>query len=400
MYEFEGIILPNFRVKYKNQNGKDVEKTIPGNKYNLQKGQFVNEACVVYVEKDQIIKITLKSTGEELPLKQSSSQATKNPSPEQKSQTQETSTEANTMPKRFFVPKDTNNLIQNKSIENFGLSLKKFIEINDKKDKRKFELNKVPLSNFSDVQIESVAQRKKNSIELMNIYHEVFDLKTDWRLTLGLGEESVYETSMRLHSIYGIPYIPASSIKGVMRNWVIQNIFVENGNTKEAEVKAIKNPVFCDLFGCPEKIKIDNTEYQSYYKQDRVGKILFFDAFPTTTPKLELDIMNPHYTEYYTNQKPPGDYYNPVPINFLVVTETTFQFIIGTKQENKKISEIYKEEDYKKFQPKDESKLNNEEKFSKDMTLLSLAKLWLKLSLIEHGIGAKTSVGYGYFKEA
>src|SRR5690606_28759234 len=38
--------------------------------------------------------------------------------------------------------------------------------------------------------------------------------KLDWRLAVGLGEISVYETSIKLHHIYGFPYIPASTFKG------------------------------------------------------------------------------------------------------------------------------------------------------------------------------------------
>ena len=46
-------------------------------------------------------------------------------------------------------------------------------------------------------------------------------------MVVGLGGESVYETSITLHHIYGIPYIPASSIKGVVRSWIITEVFGE-----------------------------------------------------------------------------------------------------------------------------------------------------------------------------
>jgi len=37
--------------------------------------------------------------------------------------------------------------------------------------------------------------------------------------------------------------------------------------------------------------------------------------------------MNPHYSPYYTEGKPPADYHNPIPIKFLTVAkETTFIF--------------------------------------------------------------------------
>lgn len=230
--------------------------------------------------------------------------------------------------------------------------------------------------------IKSLALRQKNSIERMNILFKELELKTDWRLVVGLGEESVYETSIRLHSVYGIPYIQASSIKGVMRNWMIQKCFVENENLKEAEAKAIQNQIFCDLFGCPNILKIDSKESQSFYREERAGKLIFFDAFPVNVPQLKLDIMNPHYNEYYTNQKPPGDYYNPIPISFLAVEGTSFRFFLGVKKDFD-LSQVYKQDDIKKL------------KASSNTTLLDFARDCLKVSLTEHELEQKQALGMG-----
>ncbi|MCX7999850.1 MAG: type III-B CRISPR module RAMP protein Cmr6, partial [Leptospiraceae bacterium] len=338
MQEFEGVILQNFRVQYVNQNGKQVEKGIPGDKYALKKGEFVNESCVVYVENDKIVKILLKKTQEELPLK--------NP---QKKENQSTASEEDMNSKNFFVPKDTKEALNSLKIENFGLFLKKFVPFENRFEISKLKQDRISKHNFDEEMIKSLARRQETCIKQLKISINELELTTDWRLALGLGEESVYETSIRLHSVYGIPYIPASSIKGVMRNWMIQKYFVENENFKEAEGKAIQNQIFCDLFGCPSMLKIDSKEFQSFYKKERAGKFIFFDAFPVNVPKLKLDIMNPHYSEYYTNQKPPGDYYNPIPIYFLVVTNTRFRFFLGVKKDFL-LSEGYKQDDIKKFE--------------------------------------------------
>ena len=77
--------------------------------------------------------------------------------------------------------------------------------------------------------------------------------------------------------------------------------------------------------------------------------------------------MNPHFTEYYSdssNRVPPADYHDPKPIFFLVVKDTKFEFTLGAK----------------------------------DANVLSIAYDWMNKALKEHGIGAKTSVGYGYFE--
>ena len=181
------------------------------------------------------------------------------------------------------------------------------------------------------------------------------DFKPDWRMVVGLGHPSVYETSMTLHHIYGIPYIPASAIKGVVRNHIICEQF------NASEDKALQDSGFCEVFGSPEHI----------------GNVIFFDAFPTKEPIINVDVMTPHYQPYYSDasgKTPPADYHAPVPIPFLVVEDTPFKFVIGIrKKHNKKIS---------------------------DMVIKgkSIDK-WLKEALEEHGIGAKSAVGYGYFDE-
>ncbi len=178
----------------------------------------------------------------------------------------------------------------------------------------------------------------------------------NWRLVVGLGGESVYEMSITLHHIYGFPYIPASSIKGVLRSYIIAEV----SEFENDEDKALKNPLFVKIFG----------------STDSQGQVTFFDAFPTKAPTIKPDIMNPHYGDWYGNKKDnrgnpiaPTDTQSPVPVFFLTV-EGTFQFLFGSKQ----------------------MKINDP--LWKDKTLAD----WLKDALAEHGIGAKTAVGYGVMK--
>jgi len=187
-----------------------------------------------------------------------------------------------------------------------------------------------------------------------------FIRRLDQRMAIGLGGASVYETSMTLHHIYGIPYIPGSAVKGVARSWYIQN---KHNSSEEA---ALKDLDFCAVFGNEEKKAL----------KGKRGQIIFFDAFPTEPPKVQIDIMNPHYGEYYSSEgkTPPADYLKPNPIYFLTVAETPFQFMLG-------------------YSPLGETDV------SKGAELLAKAKAWLMAALTTHGIGAKTAVGYGYFKE-
>lgn len=162
---------------------------------------------------------------------------------------------------------------------------------------------------------------------------------------------------MRLHPLYGIPYIPASAIKGSLRNALIQKLFAneKEAQTETPEEVALKNEQFLTLFG----------------DQTHQGELIFFDAFISSdqTPKLKLDVMTPHYKKYYTTDSTAPDTQSPVPITFLTLEETTFEFFYAIREELKDI------------------KLKGK----------SLKELF-KEAFANYGIGAKTSVGYGYLE--
>ncbi len=277
------------------------------------------------------------------------------------------------------LPSDTRDALQSfkgRDIENYSLLLNKASQFDDKfkffkvDSKEGIVLNILP--DYSKIDIKAVAERHKKNIGKLNIDRKSIILKPDWRLIVGLGNESVYETSMTLHHIYGIPYIPGSAIKGVVRNHIITEEFGEDKNgsldLKHAENRALKDQGFCDIFGCPK---------ESFYKESRQGKVIFFDALPLSEPKIKQDIMNVHYPDYYGGNKPPADYQNPIPIYFLTVEDAKFEFMIGIKEkDNTAIQKGIFEGKYP----------------------LDVGFEWMKKALNEHGIGAKTAVGYGYLQ--
>ena len=67
---------------------------------------------------------------------------------------------------------------------------------------------------------------------------------------------------------------------------------------------------------------------------------------------------------------------NPTPIKFLTVENTSFNFALAL---NKKEAD------------------RNQKIIDSDPALLDDAVIWLKKALSEQGVGAKASVGYGYF---
>lgn len=74
--------------------------------------------------------------------------------------------------------------------------------------------------------LRDLQQRRENlSRFLQNSGYKVNRLigKSNWRLIIGLGGMHPQETSMTLHHIYGIPYIPGSAVKGVTSIMLSQN---------------------------------------------------------------------------------------------------------------------------------------------------------------------------------
>ncbi len=267
------------------------------------------------------------------------------------------------------LPFDTKGVLNENEwqIDNYYLKLYKvaYYKQNERsKDKfiffeasrNKNEPPKFVIPNFGNIDFKKLSKKYEN----LPFHNKKIELQLDWRMAIGLGHENVYETSMTLHHVYGIPCIPASSLKGVVRSWIIEELFEKN------EEKAFKNSfmeskMMCDIFGCDDN---------SFYKEAREGRVIFFDAFPTSEPKIEPDVMNPHYQDYYgdtSNRVAPTDYQNPVPVFFLTVKDTNFQFIIGSKKE-----------------PLDKFEIGGK-----------TIDVWLTEALQNHGIGAKTAVGYG-----
>jgi CRISPR-associated protein Cmr6 len=174
-----------------------------------------------------------------------------------------------------------------------------------------------------------------------------FTLRAASRVIVGLGTESVLETSIRLHRIYGFPIIPGSALKGLARAYA-----------ELVEGKNENDPLFAGIFG---KSPPDA----------QAGQVIFFDAIPANPDnlKLELDVMNPHYAPYYQDgqgTQPPADYHNPVPVFFLTIGRgSEFIFAIASQKAD----------------------------------LASKAEDWLKRALKEMGVGAKTVAGYGLWTE-
>jgi len=176
---------------------------------------------------------------------------------------------------------------------------------------------------------------------------------TEWRFVTGLGRQHPVENGFAWHQTLGVPYLPGSSVKGMVRNWAV--CWEEKVDAEE--VKRIFGPR-------NDKSKKDSSH------EVMAGSVIFLDALPVEPVKLEADVMTPHYGDYYANGAPPGDWMSPNPIPFLVVAPNqTFQFAII---------------------PRPGTDTGKED--------VERAQQWLEEALTQIGAGAKTAVGYGVFR--
>ncbi|OUD14535.1 type III-B CRISPR module RAMP protein Cmr6 [Thioflexithrix psekupsensis] len=264
----------------------------------------------------------------------------------------------------YFLPKDTQELMDGKAADNYALFLQRQATQIAEKGKEKFKFfygglleKKFKFPKDHSNLLNELQKRQNNHLELLCSKSRVMAFKPDWRVVVGLGGESVYETSITLHHVYGIPYIPASAIKGITRMCWIRECW---GYNDKAEEDALCNPLFRKVFGGSRVEK-------------EIGKVIFFDAFPLELKEssIQVDVMNPHYPDYYTGKTEwPTDTQNPTPIYFLTVADTSFRFALGCSEH------VENAED-----------------------LLKKTSCYLKKALTEFGIGAKTAVGYGRFEE-
>lgn len=191
-------------------------------------------------------------------------------------------------------------------------------------------------------------------------------LKTDSPFVTGLGREHPVENGFLWHHTLGVPYLPGSSVKGMVRAWI------EQWAEEKEEIDHI--------FGLKRPTE-----------QPQVGEVVFLDAIPLSSVPLKAEIMTPHYGNYYQKKgklEAPGDWMSPTPIPFLAVKEgATFHFAIVPRRQS--CLETPGESDQSCNILVSESREGDRR--SDCGTVIG----WLKDALEWIGAGAKTTVGYG-----
>lgn len=175
----------------------------------------------------------------------------------------------------------------------------------------------------------------------------------------GLGNDHPLENGFAFLTPYGLPYLPGSGVKGVLRQAARELESGNWGNSQELDKNIIEA-----LFG----IEDSNDPQQ--------GALRFWDVIPQIKGnRLAVEVMTAHQKHYYQEGDSPHESGQPIPINFLTIPPgTNFTFHIQC----------------------------NLSLLERNAPQLAVDNQWKKLMqlVVEHafdwlGFGAKTAVGYG-----
>lgn len=275
---------------------------------------------------------------------------------------------------RFPLPRDSQTLAErlHSQAENIGLLFNKFVWIWDsnwtlegkfregrrEKSVKSWFLERVEAIAgsfprnayfaFLDRQMQMI-----RSLEEHGYKTAIFGKRAEARILSGLGGAHPMEVGFAFHPLYGFPYLPGSGLKGVARAWA-------------------------ELTGQPaDKIKLvfgSESKDERQAKEHQQGDVIFLDAYAIAPPRLEVDILNPHFPDYYRDPKNnlPTEWQSPNPVNFLTIG-------VGRDEKDKPIFQFALA--------------------ARSSAALQLAQEWLERGLEQLGFGGKTASGYGYFAE-
>jgi len=175
------------------------------------------------------------------------------------------------------------------------------------------------------------------------------------RFVSGIGNAHPVENGFSWHPTLGVPYLPGSGVKGLVRAALEVGL-----DASEAE----RHELLRRWFGTAVKGDV----------AEQAGAFVFLDALPVAPCAIKLEVLAPHMGKWYEKggKSPlrpdtmPGDWHSPVPIFWLAASDLQLQFAVMPRP---------------------------------GATAESLDELWqaLEYALDTMGAGAKTAIGFGQF---
>lgn len=267
--------------------------------------------------------------------------------------------------RRALLDADTNRFSL-PTVSNAGLVLDRYLEVAKQSGGRNDPLS-VLLDRVCDDGVpggyQAAFDRWKAALVALGTTPVEFEVQG--RLIVGLGGESITETGITLHRLWGVPIIPGSALKGLARHYAEQEL----ADPKTVGSQASLAPAAATKTGTPRPLNAHGVLFGSI---DAAAYPTWFDAWyvPDSAPgnrPLRRDVITVHHPTYYRSRgtdaaRPPWDFDDPTPIPFV---SATGRFLVAVRA------------------PEDQ------------YGWADFAYHVLERALAEWGIGAKTNAGYG-----
>lgn len=209
-----------------------------------------------------------------------------------------------------------------------------------------------------------------------------FEATLQSRLMVNMAGGVVENAGICLDRCFGLPYLPGSAVKGIARNQALWDIKRANGQEKEQLLRAAMlvfgfakpdltaQGAFGWAAGVHQAQEISNILQTKEFK----GLASFLPAYPTSSPKLVVDLVNSHHPQYYTGRvQYANDNEEPRP-NYFPAVEAgcSFAFAVVLTRWNNALQIPHQD-------------------------LLEHTRKWIENAITQKGAGAKTAAGYGWF---
>jgi len=223
------------------------------------------------------------------------------------------------------------------------------------------------------------------------------------RVVVGLGQASVLEASLTLHRVLGIPYIPGTTLKGLLRYAALCDLLerlthIPDRNDKKACKEFMEHLDRALEQGSTQPLHQwlppSDSEAEALIRRmafifgsvQRRALVLCLDAYPCRF-EWAPDIINPHYPDYYRGKAPfPAEWEEPEPTAFMAVERACFHFVVLADRSRWERSREKEACDFTLDDAND------------PRSIQALCQRWLKRVWEDLGLGAKTRSGYGYFQ--
>jgi len=208
-----------------------------------------------------------------------------------------------------------------------------------------------------------------------------FEAALGGRLLVNMAGGVIENAGICLDRCFGLPFIPGSAVKGIARSQALWEIRVAPVDEKQKLVT-----LAMAVFGYGKSDTGKNGDWTwaageqlarrvaaSLKADEFKGCGCFLPAYPTTAPTIVVDMVNPHYPQYYRGQRQRAtDDENPIP-NYFPAVEAGSAFGFAVL-------------------------LNRVPTGYTAPQLLEAARGWIERAITQKGAGAKTAAGYGWFR--